>query len=220
MWDSFMGWDLDFLLFFSLTEHLVFALQALPFALVPGVWVLGAILLPMYGTARQERHEKEFAERLKQMTLEDLQRERTKLISRGRWFTIGSIFGRVASCVGAIWFFLHHQYLTSVGWLISAFVWDIVPISFKDQISPARKIVIAFSAISLGWITAFALGYERAENVITSTIATELVSSQTNDIAGQIVRGGEAGILLFSVETRKLIFLRWDSVTRIETIIR
>ena len=45
----FYGLDISYFTFFSFTEHLVFALQAVPFALPPAATMLGLLAISWWG---------------------------------------------------------------------------------------------------------------------------------------------------------------------------
>jgi hypothetical protein len=70
----------------------------------------------------------------------------------------------------------------------------------------------------MSWLMAFALGSEGAYKIITSTIPTETVSTEFSDIDARVVRGGEKGILLFSIAAKKLTFLQWGAIKKIDTV--
>jgi hypothetical protein len=213
----FYGLDPRFFTFFSLSEHLVFALQALPFALIPALWVLIFVVGLWFGDVWLQQHLKKLSESIKQMDLPTLQTLSAKFAARQWWAKIINPVIKAVLIGLALWLFSMHQYTGGVWILISAVIPEIIPYPLKETTKIRRIVLIAFS-ISMSWIMAFAMGYEQADKVIANTRATETVLSDNKDIAARLVRGGERGILLFSLDTKKLAFLQWNAITKIEAL--
>jgi hypothetical protein len=213
----FYGLDPRFFTFFSLSEHLVFALQAIPFALIPALAVLIYVFMLWFGNVWFQRISNKWSESIKQMDLPTLQTFSTKIKVGERLAKIAYLVVKVALIGMALWFFSRHQYTNAVWFLICLVVPDIVSVPLEETTKIRRIVLIAFS-ISMSWLMAFAMGYEQADRVIANTRATEIVSFNNKDISARLIRGGERGILLFALETKTLTFLQWSSITKIETV--
>jgi hypothetical protein len=74
-------------------------------------------------------------------------------------------------------------------------------------------------AIAIGgtWFSAFLVGYERSQAILKTTAPTEKISIDTKDVPAKLVRGGDRGVLFFSLENKKPNFLRWEAIKKIET---
>jgi hypothetical protein len=209
----FYGLDPRYFTFFSLSEHLVFALQALPFALIPALWVLSAVLAFWFGDVLLQQQTK----RVSEMDLPTLQTLAAKSRARLRWIKIADPVVKVVIIGLALWFFSMHRYTNAVWVFIGIVIPELISYPLKETTRIRRIVLIVFS-ISMSWIMAFAMGYEQADKVIASTSASEIVSSDNKDIATRLVRGGERGVLLFSLDTKKLTFLQWNAITKIEAV--
>jgi hypothetical protein len=45
-----------------------------------------------------------------------------------------------------------------------------------------------------------------------------MIGVEGKSLPARLIRGGDKGILFFSLDTKKVQFLRWDSIKQIETL--
>ena len=213
----FYGANIEFFTFFSLSEHVVFALQAIPFALLPSITLVGVIAGLWIGyhwlvkvgveTAAKvqlmgDEERKSFAEGLKKQV------RRNKLIDP---FVQAVIFGSAL-----VFIFSRHDYAGGFVILVSQVINKLAyPVERWE--SKTFKYIMFAIFLSAGWATAFLIGYQRSEAILLSKSPSEKIVLQGNeDIQATIIRGGERGVLFKSFATGKLSFLRWDQIKRID----
>jgi hypothetical protein len=113
----------------QLAEHLVFALQAIPAALMPATWVVTLVLCGWYGDILVNRN--------RQRTLEDVGKmdvaAREVFVSRAkkklRWIKIVDPFVKGFIIAIAVWQFSIHHYTSALWILISLFLFGISSLS-------------------------------------------------------------------------------------------
>lgn len=213
----FYGLNIAFFTFFSLTEHIVFALQAIPFALPTAFSVFGLIAISWYGVQKTKREVAEITERTKTMPPEELQtllskiRRKAKLIEAADPFMQGVFTVAVVYLIGIKYYTA--AILTVVGMFVAKLIY---PIEKLEQPN-AKWTLIAFAVVAI-LVLAFAVGVERANLLVAGTKATERISVKGQEYEGLIVRGGERGLLFVDFQTKKPTFLRWDDIKRVDGI--
>lgn len=71
--------------------------------------------------------------------------------------------------------------------------------------------------LSTAWLLAFLFGIERSQSILASKVPTERIFLVDNlQVPANLVRAGDRGLLFFSVEAKKLNFLRWEQIKKIE----
>jgi hypothetical protein len=129
----FYAIDAGFFTFFSVTEHLVFALQALPFALIPALWVLSMAALVYFGDRLILKKQQEILDQASRMSREQLSamsEAAGKRIRRRKWvppvfimislacstylFWTGSYVFALVGMVGCFWIYLFDWPLKSM----------------------------------------------------------------------------------------------------------
>jgi hypothetical protein len=68
------------------------------------------------------------------------------------------------------------------------------------------------------WVIAFLVGYERSQAILTSKVPTETISIAGKEIPAKLVRGGDRGVLFLSLESKRLNFMRWEVINKIEAL--
>ncbi len=212
----FYGLNIAFFTFFSLAEHFVFALQSLPFAVIPMCWVASLILGTRLGFIKHKKEMADFNEKLPTMSLQEKQALLTKLNVKMRWNKVRDVVFLALMGGMVCWLaFDRHLYQAATWMAIVAVITKLIP-SPEKLADPSRRFaVIAFSIVS-SWVMAFAVGYERAENIISSK-PTEIVSIFDSEIQSRIIRAGDRGLLILKTDTKQLRFLRWDEIKKIES---
>jgi hypothetical protein len=212
----FFGLDIGFFTFFSFSEHLVFALQAIPFALPAALGILGFIAITWLGYYQNLREADAAGEKARTMTQAERDAWIAQLQRKAAWFKKLDPWVRML-------FVLLSIVLLSVGSYTSAFLIlaSMLTTSLVYPIENLKSDTVRVSlfALAIGgtWISAFLVGYERSQAILKTTAPTEKISIDTKDVPAKLVRGGDRGVLFFSLETKKLNFLRWDAIKKIET---
>ncbi|HQR10674.1 MAG TPA: hypothetical protein PLW68_05030 [Casimicrobiaceae bacterium] len=67
-------------------------------------------------------------------------------------------------------------------------------------------------------VLAQSFGYNEAKRVLRGP-AEQLLVTSDSQLRGRVFRSGERGMLFFETSTRKMNFLRWDQVRRLEAIV-
>jgi hypothetical protein len=213
----FYGAGIGFFTFFSLTEHIVFALQAIPFALVPAFTIVGLIAVTWWGYHKIVTDSRDAVEKARQMSPEERETFLAKLKRQVRRNNLIDPFVQGALFVGALWLFIRHSYTGAFLVLVSQVIAKMVyPIDRWD--SKNFRYVIALFCVTAGWATAFSLGYERAEAILSSTAPTDKIFVEGKELSARLIRGGERGVLFKSFGTGKPSFVRWEKITRIDAL--
>jgi hypothetical protein len=84
----------------------------------------------------------------------------------------------------------------------------------------SAKVRVSLLVLAIGgtWVSAFLVGYERSQAILTTKVPAETISIDGKEIPAKLVRGGDRGVLFFSLETKKLNFLRWEAIKKIEAL--
>ena len=193
----FMGVDIGFFTFYSITEHLVFALQALPWALVPALSIFSLIYIIVWGYHRNKKVVADFIEKFKGYSAEQQQQEIGKLdktIKKNKIITIVVWISCVVAIVGCIRTDNYTTaFLVAVSQTVSQFVFH------KDRLDLLLvRAALVLVLIATGWIASFLLGYERATVVLKDDKPREVIHSDAGDEKSRIIRSGEKGLLFKS----------------------
>jgi hypothetical protein len=168
----FYAIDAGFFTFFSVTEHLVFALQALPFALIPALWVLSMAALVYFGDRLILKKQQEILDQASRMSREQLSamsEAAGKRIRRRKWvppvfimislacstylFWTGSYVFALVGMVGCFWIYL--------------FDWPL------KSMSSERRVLFGVVSVSVIWALSFTIGYELGEMVRTRPLGSQ-----------------------------------------------
>jgi hypothetical protein len=104
-------------------------------------------------------------------------------------------------------------FLTFASMLATSLVYPIE--NLKSATVRASLLVLAIGG---AWVLAFLVGYERSQAVLTTKVPTETISIEGKEIPAKLVRGGDRGVLFLSLESKKLNFLRWEAIKKIEAL--
>jgi membrane protein YqaA with SNARE-associated domain len=208
----FFGIDIDFFTFFSFSEHLVFALQAIPFAAPAAAciisWLVGFVESERISTAFLKKWKNaDEAERIKM--LPPLQKKVDDYMRWRLWVApltlLGSVFSVLAGSYSA-------AFLST---LLAAFIASGKSIHEIAAIS-TKTVFKGFCGISILFV-AFLVGYERSHTILASTTAAESILIDDKAVAARIIRSGERGLLFFAIDSKKVRFVRWEAVKQIES---
>ena len=211
----FFGAGIGFFTFFSLTEHVVFALQAIPFALVPALTIISVIAVTWFGYDKILKDSKEAVDKAQQMSNDERETFLATLKRKVRRNNLIDSFVQGGLLALALLFFISHRYTGALLIILSQIVAKMVyPINRWE--SKTFRYALALFCISASLGTAFSVGYERAEAILLNTVAAERIFVEGKEIPATLIRGGERGVLFKSFETGKLSFMPWDTIIRID----
>jgi hypothetical protein len=213
----FFGADIGFFTFFSLSEHVVFALQAIPFVLVPALVIIGMIGVTWFGYRNIIKVGVEVTENVQQMSPGERETFIAKYTRRMRFYKLFDPYVQGEFFAFAFWLFAKHHYTSAFLLLVSQVVAKMVyPVERWE--SKTFRYALSLFCVLAGLTVAFTAGYERSEPIMSSTEPTERISIEERQIAVGLIRGGERGLLFKSFETGKLGFLRWETIKQIDSL--
>jgi hypothetical protein len=185
---------------FSLSEHLLFALLALPLALIFACCML--VVVTISRTMMQHRVRRNEARRLSGKTW--------RLFFRGAVGVI-ALMG-VSSILAGV--FIHSLALLVLG-VAAISLASAIAISVRVLLWPSR-VILAGGCFAL--LLSLALGFDStrtlmrsADRFTSNVIGTDGVSRKL-----LVVRVGERGVLLFDPPNRSFSFAKWDAVKSLE----
>ena len=211
----FWGLDINFFTLFSLTEHIVFAIEALPLALG-----LSFILTVSFVVSRAtDQREEEKTER-ETSTLDPQQKyewyhQRAVRARRASWpwiaFTLAFIYFAWASRhLLSLFVFTSCVALLAIGLRIN--------ILFYPKMIRHSPFVLATYAVIVSLLITFAIGVDVQQRFVRGGKVAHAISLENSELTGRIVRAGERGILFYDPGSREISFVRWETVKRIRTV--
>jgi hypothetical protein len=193
----FFGIDINFFTLFSLSEHIVFSFEALPFTLIfaatlvvgNATWKLGR------EHERKARESNEKAVRAPRLSARFVDVS-TMAIFCGMtifsywqgWYS-GAVFSALCALVTVL----------ITGW----------PRLFFNMFTMTVFGVFAVFAVT------FALGYESAQHYITAIAPTHIIEFDSTKQSGKLIRAGDRGLLFLDSATKQIGLVRWDGIKRI-----
>jgi hypothetical protein len=213
----FYGLDISYFTFFSFTEHMVFALQAIPFALPPAISIIGFLAVSWWGYHNWIEENAAFDQKLKAIAPDELKTLTESLHRKVRFYKIADPVVRGLFIAFVLLLLLRHNY--SGAFLI---VVSLIVVSLQYPVERMKhrlvRVILVTLAIMTPWIAGFLLGYERSSELFQSNAPSETITVAGNDIPAKLIRGGDRGILFMVFDTKKLNFLRWDAVQKIQSL--
>lgn len=206
-------WQLDIAYFtaFSLSEHIVFALQALPFAMA-GAATLGVIHLSIEKGAedfdkkfpaapRDENHARELLGELR--TFQSSQKRRVS------W-----MFAAMTPIVLVLWVMAELRTLATIIFLSG--LATLLGVHFPKSVhrAPFGTMFLALSVI----VTSFVVGLDVFSRTLRSVQQSHSLVVGSERVEGRIIRTGERGILFLQVPAQELTLVPWADVKRINSI--
>jgi hypothetical protein len=208
----FYGLDIAYFTLFSLAEHVVFALQALPFAFGAALIIPAAVIGTRIGRWHGDAKGKEFLSQ--SPTIEQAQakiKEIYRSFRRGQVIFCGVVF------LIALFGFAVKAYLLGACAVIMGLA------AATDSMFPEgytrREFFVAWFATGLV-VASFFLGFQNARGVLEQSVPTHAITltGQATDLRGRLIRSGDRGLLFFDPATKTTSFLMWSSVKRIQTV--
>jgi hypothetical protein len=212
----FWGLDINYFTLFSLTEHIVFAIEALPVAL--GLSFVLTVLFVAYKAADQrgnEKTERETSTLNPQQKYEWLQQGAAR-VRRTSWpwiaFTLALIcFAWVSRTLLSLLVFTICVALLTIGLRINI-------LFFYPKMIQYSPFVVATYAVIASLLITFAVGVDVQQRFVRGGKVAHAISLENSELTGRIVRAGERGILFYDPGSREISFVRWDAVKRIRTM--
>jgi hypothetical protein len=184
---SFSGIELKFFSFFSLSEHLTFALAAFPFALI-----IALLVMPLRGLYLRIglRNELKFA--------------RFMILVFGSIVSVGIFAGWVISV-------RHFSELTIAALFLFIGLYGLY---FPNILPVERRIFMTTFFVAWSLFGSFVFGLlSHTLSMPTSELVLDLKSGEK--IEGNTIRAGDRGVLLGEKNTHNIIFLKWDGISKI-----
>jgi hypothetical protein len=207
----FWGLDINYFTLFSLTEHLVFALEALPIAL--SLSFVSTALFVTFKVADQRDNEKIAREMLSLTAQEQLEWLREEMARRRRsalmWAGISLAWTIAASFISA---------LLSLIVLVVCVALYTVGLVFYTNILRSPFMVATYGVV-VSLLTTFAVGIDVQERFVRRGKVAHTVSLEDSELKGRIVRAGDRGILFYEPGSQEITFVRWEAVKRIRTVL-
>jgi hypothetical protein len=181
----FFGIDVNFFSIFSVGEHINFALEALPIAIV----LSALIALLMSSKNTRERLE-------------------AKVIRSRR-----SIYIVSAIALAILAWGLYHAYVTGVWlplWTGAAIA--IVAFTFERSKSIYRAAVFSSTVVLT---LSFVFGYRIAREYLETPSAFVTVKTLEGTVQAKLIRSGERGVLFFDPSTKTVFLIPWSEIKQI-----
>jgi hypothetical protein len=84
--------------------------------------------------------------------------------------------------------------------------------------SPLVRASLVVIGIGGAWTSTFLIGVERSQSILATKAPSETITVEGKEIPAKLIRGGDRGVLFLSLENKKLNFLRWEVIKKIETL--
>jgi hypothetical protein len=212
--------------FFSLSEHVLFAVQALPLSF--GLFAMGTMYV--FGASLAM----DIAERTSK---------------KGKFKLIGVIFLIVVSISISFWvnlqfnFYFGDKIITMafpgqyepemarhelfrpmlIGESVAAFLMLATPVIIMlfDSLYRYKTYIVFFGIYCSLFALSFTFGYSRAKDITIQKHSAEdqfLETKDSDKITARILRAGDKGLLLYDTETDQVVFMKWDNLDEVRGV--
>ncbi|MBL1256267.1 hypothetical protein [Methylocystis sp. Sn-Cys] len=195
----FYGIDINMFTLFAFSEHVLFTLEAIPFAFAFFLATIPNIIFP----------HRWFAQRLLRgsASVFGVRRE-----------LYGSFVVMFVVCLVYIWFILY--FLPNI-LLLTLFMiaYPVVSAVLYFRIRKDYRHV-AFLSLSYGFVVvvSFLLGHMIARSYVSDGGVLHTITLKgLDDVSGRIIRSGDKGVLFFDNSSRHINFLKWENIEKIST---
>lgn len=204
----FWGIGIDFFTFFSLTEHIIFALEALPIAIAIVVVAIIVDALPPNKArkAREQTVDGSLDRAVERIFALKAQLERSRV--RLRWVHIGLfVTGGLA-----LWYFAHtgawRTFVVASAMLLTTLLSIIAPSRWYSSSHASLSFVAVLCTLLIGEFLGamFATGK-------TTSYSVMLKSDEARPL--NVSRSGERGVLVVDPATTQVEFIKWDDIKQI-----
>jgi hypothetical protein len=195
----FSAIDINLFTLFSLSEHVVFSLEAMPLALIASMLVVAQIptthfsdkfLLPFLNKIPPKSWKGRLVRGLMDL------------------FLIGT---------ASYWF--HLAYKSGIVWLIAAtslLLFYVVIIFVAKPLAKSSFFIVPYVMVAIFIITFF-IGWDTAKSYLAENeILHVLTLSANRELAGKLIRSGDKGVM-FATADKAILFIKWDDIVRIDS---
>ena len=200
----FYGVGINYFTLFSLSEHLVFALEALPLALALAALIVASIAV--YDGVRIQTWVNDLNARILGSTKAD-EIKLKPIVMRNlvRKDVLYWIFD--AAAVG-FWIYMRAWAIATLTSfvLIAFFVSDL-----WFQVVLSRRVLMAYGCVMV-LCTSFVAGYDWGSNAIETKRAQDTIEVTGSFIRGKILRSGDRGILAYSPDSSEIKLVPWSEI--------
>ena len=214
----FLGIDINYFTFFSLAEHIVFALQALPFALVGAFYCVNSLTFYNLGyRAGQKRSQnKSLLADSAASSVNPVSplRRGAKIADKTFDFMMKifllEIFSILMLCIGV---YQNNYYLELI---LLFFLLSIIPARIVNLQIFGQLEIILYAGIFMLALSLF-FGWIQSRHQISFVQATSVISTEGGDILGRLIRSGDRGLLYLDVNNQNVIFYKWDVIKSVRS---
>ncbi len=182
----FNGIDINLFSIFTVSEHLVFALEALPLGL--------CLAIVPFATLYYFDH---------------LDNEYTRRIGNQKgktWFRV------VAVCVGCGMLVLAYVW----GILLSCVICLVAGIvSGNWRLNPPKVLPFLFWSGFIVFALSYSLGYDMSRRYLLYGEPDQIIETSSGELNVLLIRSGEKGLLFYNPKNRSVSFLHWDAVKQL-----
>jgi hypothetical protein len=204
----FYGIGIEYFTLFSLQEHILFALQAIPTAFVLAFGVPSGILAYQAGKRAVDKNtppiptgKVELAE-----LLAIQEKVRAYFRMSQRWLLFYSL---LFLAFGSVMVALHQYFVGAIA--IMSGVGSLIGYSVKGGNVPSVYFVLWYLVFYT--CISFALGLQVAWYTLHSTRSLEIIDTKSEgQLQATLIRSGDRGTMVFDPATRSVRFLLWDDV--------
>jgi hypothetical protein len=184
----FSGIDINLFSIFTISEHLVFALEALPLGVVLAIGAFIAI---------------RFNEQIDRIVEEKL--DSLKLWSLLVWVLILLIFTCGFLIIAYDYGFLQTCLVVMAAGALHA-IW---------QFRPPKLLSILFWNGVIVFGLAYSLGYDISRDYVRSSNPDQVIQTQDVETNVLLIRSGDKGVLFYNPKNKSIELMRWDAIKKI-----
>lgn len=193
----FAGVNIKLFTLFSLSEHIVFALEVLPESL------LMAFCIGLLGY-----YHKPLGQKLK--------------ASRSGWNLTITLIAALTLCTNAVAILLFNAYVAAIGAAIAACF--LATGMARSRSVLGRVVLVGAGAAVMAYVLGYTAGsvflYPNAGDEYFArhySIITTIETKADGRLGVKLIRSGERGVLFFEEKTKQVTLLRWDEIRQIST---
>jgi hypothetical protein len=207
----FWGLDINYFTLFSVSEHIVFALEAMPIALGISFAIIFFFVAWRASDAKEEAMIEKAKSSLGQPEL--VEWAKAQIAKRRKQAILSIAFSVVYVILQMIFKYGWHSVWYAV---IIGTAYSILGLRVSEIVHRRNFAICYFSIAAL--IVSFAVGDDVQREYVRGGKASHAVSFDGTELMGRVVRAGDRGILFFNPSTNEISLLRWDTIKRIRTL--
>lgn len=196
----FTALDINFFTVFSISEHISFALEVLPLA------ILASIVLIIGPIAWEGGRKSGAAEAHQQIATG----KRSKFYKK-RFFWMQIAF--FIWLVGMVYFYRSTSSIAMIGiYIATTILAEFFPLYLY-----LRPIILVGVSVIVGLVLAFSIGMDVARNYRDSKNYFYTVKANEAEFKAKVVRSGERGLLFHDETSKQLLLLPWSEIKRVSS---